>query len=162
MVLNALLVEDSVDIRDTLVEAMEEMAPVKFSGIAVTEAGANEWLANNPHSWDIAIIDVALAEGSGFGVLENGRTRSTMQKMVVLTSHADKYIHRRCLELGADAVFDKTSDIEKLVHFCTVHASYLAFMRQTGLVGVLGILGILGEAEAEAEIEAKLSGPSDR
>ena len=132
MPLSAFLVEDNADTRDTLVEAIQELAPIKFTGVAVTEADARQWLASNP--WDIAIVDIHLAKGSGFGVLNDCLARSNMQKVVVLTGHGDEFIRQRCIELGADAFFFKDCDIERLVDFCKVHAAYLEFMRTHGLL----------------------------
>lgn len=132
MPLSAFLVEDHADTRDTLVEAIQELAPIKFTGVAGSEADARQWLASN--RWDIAIVDIHLAKGSGFGVLTDCIARSNMQKVVVLTGHGDEFIRRRCIELGADAFFFKDCDMEKLVDFCKVHAAYIEFMRDNGLL----------------------------
>jgi hypothetical protein len=42
MVINAFLVEDKPDIRRTLVEAMEEIAPLRFVGHADSETSARQ------------------------------------------------------------------------------------------------------------------------
>ena len=131
--IHAFLVEDNPDIRDAMVEDMEEMAPVRFVGLATNEDSARLWLSANDGYWDIAIIDLMLAQGTGFGVVEACRNRSDMQKVVVLTSFVDEHFRQRCIDLGADEVFDKTQDIEKLVDYCRVHAMYLAFMRESGI-----------------------------
>jgi len=44
---------------------------------------------------------------------------------VVLTSHNQENLMVRCRELGADEVFDKSHDVEKLVRFCQRHADSL-------------------------------------
>jgi DNA-binding NarL/FixJ family response regulator len=124
MVINAFLVEDKPDIRKTLVEAMEEIAPLRFVGHADSESGARLWLHDH-EDWDLAIVDLFLAEGSGFGVLKDCQQRKPSQKVVVLTSYSQENILHRCRELGADEVFDKSQDVEKLVLFCQRHASSL-------------------------------------
>jgi DNA-binding NarL/FixJ family response regulator len=134
MVISAFLVEDRPDIRDTLIDAMEEVAPLKFIGLADTEATACQWLAVNDGNWDLAIVDLFLGQGSGFGVLKDCQNRSPRQKVVVLTSYAQQNVLNRCRELGADAVFDKSQDVEKLVHFCREHAAHLNCMTNTGLI----------------------------
>lgn len=131
--LNAFLVEDNEDIQDAIVEAMQEMAPVQFVGIATNQSSACLWLHANESYWDIAIIDLLLLQGTGFGVVAECRHRSDMQKVVVLSSIVDDAVRQRCLDLGADEVFDKTRDIEKLVDYCRVHAAYLAFLRDSGI-----------------------------
>lgn len=124
MVINAFLVEDKPDIRNALVEAIEEIAPLRFVGHADSETGARLWLHDHA-DWDLAIVDLFLTEGSGFGVLKDCRQRKPGQKVVVLTSHSQENILLRCRELGADEVFDKSHDVEKLVLFCQQHASSL-------------------------------------
>ncbi|MEO7886651.1 MAG: response regulator [Polaromonas sp.] len=125
MVINAFLVEDKPDIRKTLVEAMEEIAPLRFVGHADSESSARQWLGAHHTDWDLAIVDLFLAEGSGFGVLKDCQHRRPDQKVVVLTSHNQENILHHCRELGADEVFDKSQDVEKLVRFCQEHAASL-------------------------------------
>lgn len=134
MVIKAFLVEDRPDISNTLVEAMEEIAPLRFIGLAQDEAGARKWLVSNDGNWDLAIVDLFLASGSGFGVLKDCQARSARQKVVVLTSYAQHNVLQRCREMGADAVFDKSQDVEELVKFCTLHANQLASMDRNGLI----------------------------
>ena len=125
MLISTFLVEDKPDIRDTLVQAMEEMAPLKFVGYANGEAAARRWLSANSGDWNLAIVDLFLAEGSGFGVLKDCQTRMPCQKVVVLTSYGKENISNKCLQLGADQVFDKSADLEKLVDYCKAHAASL-------------------------------------
>lgn len=134
MVISAFLVEDRPDIRDTLVDAMEEIAPVKFVGMADTENSARRWLHSHDGNWDLAIVDLFLGEGSGFGVLKEVQSRAPRQKVVVLTSYAQENVLDRCRDLGADAVFDKSQDVEKLVNFCRNHAFNLNCMTPSGLI----------------------------
>ena len=54
-------------------------------------------------------------EGSGLNILEACRLRRPTQKMVVLSNHATNDVRWRCAQLGADAVFDKSTEIEALV-----------------------------------------------
>ena len=112
------LVEDRAEIRDTLVAAMEEMTPIRFVGHASTEREARDWLAAHPHAWDLAIIDLYLAEGSGFGVLHDCAARKAGQKVIVLTSYSRDHVLQKCLQLGANRVFDKSQDIARLVDYC--------------------------------------------
>ena len=126
MLISAFLVEDRPDMRQTLVEAIEEMAPVKFIGLADSEKDAMQWLGAHPDAWDLVIVDLFLAQGSGFGVLQACRKRKPGQKVVVLTSYPMRSLFQRCKELGVDEVFDKSQEIEKLVAFCKARAEALA------------------------------------
>lgn len=125
MLINTFLVEDHADIRDTLVQAMEEIAPCRFVGHADSESVARQWLSSHPDDWQLAIVDLFLADGSGFGVLRDLQQRHQRQKVVVLTSYSHENIVNKCLDLGADEVFDKTGDLEELVAYCRAHAASL-------------------------------------
>jgi DNA-binding NarL/FixJ family response regulator len=126
MLISTFLVEDKPEIRDTLMQAMEEIAPLKFVGHANSESTARQWLSANDGNWDLAIVDLYLAEGSGFGVLKECQARRRSQKVVVLTSYSHENITNKCRELGADQVFDKSEDLAKLVAYCKRHAVSLA------------------------------------
>ena len=125
-VVSTFLVEDRVNIRETLVEAMEEIAPVKFVGLADSENVAAQWLQSHSGDWDLAIVDLFLAQGSGFGVLKSCQHRRPEQKVVVLTSYCQPNLLQRCRELGADEIFDKSQEVDKLVDFCKAHAQTLS------------------------------------
>ncbi|HEX7023116.1 MAG TPA: response regulator [Trueperaceae bacterium] len=118
MPFRAYIVEDSPMIRENLIEALQEMALVDAVGVAETEYEGKEWLARNDAYWDLAIIDLFLKEGSGLNILAACRSRRPTQKMVVLSNHATNDVRWRCVQLGADAVFDKSTEIEDLVDYC--------------------------------------------
>lgn len=116
MTFRAFIVEDSSTIRDNLIDTLEELAGFEPVGNAETEHEAKRWLARN--DWDLAILDLLLREGSGLNVLEACRGRRPGQKVVVLSNHATRDVRWRCGQLGADAVFDKSTEIEGLVAYC--------------------------------------------
>ena len=129
MVIKAYLVEDQADIRNTLVEGMQEVIPVEFVGQAANEPEALKWLAANKSAWDVLIVDLFLRNGSGFGVLKACCERPASQKAVVLTSYVDVDVATMCRAMGADAVFDKNDQLEDLVKFCLDHAENLGKAR---------------------------------
>lgn len=112
------IVEDSVTIRDNLISTLEELATVEVVGFAETEEEAGNWLASHNGDWKLAIVDLFLREGSGLGVLSRCQQRAADQKVVVLTNYATPDIRRRCADLGSDAVFDKSNEIEELIAYC--------------------------------------------
>lgn len=120
--LHAFLVEDLAVVRDSLVEAMEEMAPMKFVGHAATEDGALLWLNAHHGQWDLVIVDLNLAQGSGLGVLRECMQRNPLQKVVVLSNDLHEAVGMQCRKLGADDVFDKSSDVERLALYCQAQA----------------------------------------
>jgi DNA-binding NarL/FixJ family response regulator len=120
--LRTYIVEDNATIRENLIGALEELASVKALGWAETENQARNWLAQHDANWDLAIVDLFLKQGSGLGVLEACRDRADGQRVVVLSNYATADMRKRCTELGADAVFDKSNEIDALVEYCIMHS----------------------------------------
>jgi len=117
MRLRIYLVEDSPVIRDSLAESLEELARARIVGWASKESEAVQWLNENKASWDLAIVDLFLLEGSGLGVVMNCRERDLRQKVIVLTNYATPAVRERCLAIGADAVFDKSNEIDEFTRY---------------------------------------------
>jgi len=112
------LVEDSPTIRDNLMPALEDMVNASIVGFAETEAEAANWLAEHGDEWQLAIVDLFLKEGSGLGVLSGCRERGPHQRVVVLSNYVTPDIRTRCQALGADAVFDKSRDLDAFIEYC--------------------------------------------
>ena len=118
MALRAYIVEDSPTIRENLIETLHELAEVEAVGMADTEREARTWLAQHADAWDVAVVDLFLREGNGLGVVEACRGRRRGQKIIVLSNQATSDMRRRCAQLGADAVFDKSTEIDALLDYC--------------------------------------------
>lgn len=118
MRLKTYIVEDNPTIRENLIGTLEELASINAVGSAETENEGKAWLAENPDDWDLAIVDLFLKQGSGLGVLASCRERPSRQKVVVLSNYATADIRQRCAQLGVDAVFDKSNEIDALVDYC--------------------------------------------
>ena len=118
MRLKTYLVEDNPTIRDNLIATLDELVGIETIGTSDSENEAKTWLSENPHAWDLAILDLFLKQGSGLGVLAACRDRKSSQKVVVLSNYATTDIRNRCAQLGVDAVFDKSNEIDALVEFC--------------------------------------------
>ena len=118
MRLKTYIVEDNPTIRENLIATLEELASVEAVGIADSENEAKAWLASHPQEWQLAIVDLFLKQGSGLGVVSACRDRSAKQKVVVLSNYATTDIRQRCAQLGVDAVFDKSNEIDDLVDYC--------------------------------------------
>lgn len=114
------LIEDSAVIRENLIATLEEMAPVTVVGGADTEGAATAWLGAHeaPDDCRVVIVDIFLRGGSGLGVLRAMTDPHGVRKVVVFSNYATPEMRQRCLELGADRVFDKSDDIDALVEFC--------------------------------------------
>lgn len=118
MGLKTYIVEDNATIRDNLIATLEELVGIDAVGTAETENEAKDWLRKQDQPWDLAIVDLFLKQGSGLGVLEACRNRDPRQKVIVLSNYATADIRKRCAQLGVDAVFDKSNEIDALVDYC--------------------------------------------
>jgi two-component system, OmpR family, response regulator len=113
------LVEDNPTIRDNLIATLEELTRVNAVGTAETEKDGIAWLTNSNHVWDLAIVDLFLKQGSGFGVVAACKQRLPHQKVIVLSNFATQDVRTQSAILGADAVFDKSTEIDELLAYCT-------------------------------------------
>jgi DNA-binding NarL/FixJ family response regulator len=116
--LRTYIIEDNATIRENLIGTLEELASVKALGWAETENDAKGWLGRHGNEWDLAIVDLFLKQGSGLGVLEACQGRPRGQRVVVLSNYATADMRKRCTQLGADAVFDKSNEIDALIEYC--------------------------------------------
>ena len=116
--LHTYIVEDSPVIRENLIATLEELVPVRVVGTADDEATALRWLGEPGRRVDLVIVDLFLKAGSGLGVLRSARALHPHYRMVVLSNFASTDMRRSCLALGADRVFDKSTEIDALVLYC--------------------------------------------
>lgn len=116
--LRAILVEDNQTIHDTLVPALEDLANTQVVAWATTAAQAVLAAAHWGGRWQIIIVDLFLAGGSGLEVLSAVRNRAPGQYAFVLSNYATAEMRRRCKELGADEVFDKSTEIDLFLERC--------------------------------------------
>jgi DNA-binding NarL/FixJ family response regulator len=116
--LRTFVVEDSIVVRDNLVAALEELLPVKVVGVAEDAAHAVSWMRDVANRCDLGIVDIFLKRGTGLEVLAAATATRKDMKWVVFTNFASTEIRKRCSQLGADRVFDKSNEIETLILYC--------------------------------------------
>ena len=113
--LRAFVVEDSPLILENLRGMLEELGSVEVVASAADQSEACAWMDGRTNGCDVAIIDMFLASGNGLGVLQHMVSYSAPPARVVLTNYATPDMRSRCKELGAEAVFDKSTEIQELV-----------------------------------------------
>ncbi|BDT66623.1 hypothetical protein os1_07860 [Comamonadaceae bacterium OS-1] len=116
--LKTYIVEDSPVIRESLIATLEELVPVKVIGTAEDENTAVQWLTAPQNHADLVIVDIFLKAGSGLGVLRSAHASHARRSLVVLSNYATADMRRKCMELGADRVFDKSNEIDALITYC--------------------------------------------
>lgn len=115
--LKTYLVEDNPVIRESLIATLEELAPVQVVGTADNELTAVQWLSQGGQA-ELVIVDIFLKSGSGLGVLRAASALARGRTLVVLSNYATADVRRKCLELGATRVFDKSNEIDALLAYC--------------------------------------------
>ncbi len=117
--LRALIIEDSPAILENLQGLLEELELVQVVGTAVDEAQACAWMDARTNGCDVAIIDMFLTQGNGLNILQHMQSYRRPPERVVLTNYATEDMRSRCTALGAEAIFDKSTEIEDLVAWLT-------------------------------------------
>ena len=106
-----LTVEDDAAIRRGIVDAL------KFSGFQVLEAGTallGQELATN-ESYDLALLDVLLPDGSGLDILSEIRETRPTKPVIMLTARGDENDRVLGLQRGADDYVVKPFSVRELL-----------------------------------------------
>ena len=117
MPLPIVLAEDSAAIRESLIAALAEIADAEVIAVAETAAEAIAALTAHAAVWRLAILDLFLKQGHGLDVLRAVKARPA-QRIFMVTNFATPDIRQRALAAGADAVFDKSTDLDRLFQAC--------------------------------------------
>ena len=112
------VVEDNARALQNLRDALEAVPGMEIVQVAATSEEARRWLSAHPDAWDVAVIDLFLAAGHGFEVLRHCRDRLPGQRAVVLSNYTRDPVREHAQLAGADAVFDKSFELEHLVSWC--------------------------------------------
>ena len=122
--LSVLLIEDSVEIRDALIQSIEGSGALAVKGtvdnsqeaIALLDQGAIE----------AAVIDLHLRSGSGLQVLAHLKEVGNPQNIfrIVLSNHTTPAFKRICTDLGADYVLDKSLEFDYAIALLEKHALF--------------------------------------
>jgi two-component system OmpR family response regulator len=124
--LQAFVIEDNATIRENLIGTLEELTCVRVAGMSATEDEALAWLEQNPDAWDLVIVDLFLKQGSGIHLAQCIKRIRATQKIVVFSNYINASVRKRCAQLGVDAVFDKSTEIDSLVDYCSHQCFLLA------------------------------------
>ncbi|RCW64724.1 response regulator receiver domain-containing protein [Pseudorhodoferax soli] len=107
------LVEDNPLIRQTMTEMLEDVAGACVVAWADSEQPAIAQMRREP--WDVALVDLFLREGSGLGVARAFMQRAAHQRLYVVTNYATPDIRERCMRQRVDGVFDKSTELDRLL-----------------------------------------------
>jgi DNA-binding NarL/FixJ family response regulator len=119
------VVEDNAEIHENLAGALEELTCVRVVGGSPTEDGALAWLDGHPDGWDMVIVDLFLKGGSGIRLIQRLVRPRADQKVIVFSNYVNASVRKRCAQLGVDGVFDKSTEIDALVDYCSHQCSQM-------------------------------------
>jgi DNA-binding NarL/FixJ family response regulator len=112
MVYRIFLVEDSVPVRERVTALLASIQGVANVGSAATAHDAEvAILAAHP---DAVLLDVKLAQGSGFDVLRSLQQRAPQIEVYMLSNFAAPAYRRLAADLGARGFFDKTTEMDAM------------------------------------------------
>ncbi len=111
--MDVLIVDDSVIVRERLIEMLGGVDGVRVVGQADNaEEGAHLADAMRP---DVAIVDLNLRDGgTGLDVLRAIRRNGAESVVIVLTNHPEPINRAACLADGADYFFDKSANFGRI------------------------------------------------
>ncbi len=116
--LKVFVIEDDLILRQLIVDALRDIAGVDVLFYADNELAATNWLSANDGAWDLAVVDLQLKQGSGVAALSWCTTRRAGQRVVVLSGSLSREVRQKCLDLRADAVFDKATEMDAFLDYC--------------------------------------------
>lgn len=106
MAVRVFLVEDMKPTQELVRDLLDCVGGFEVVGVAASETVATEWLHRNRGGWDLAIVDLLLAEGSGFTLLSRCN-KEPGGAVVVFSDFVTPVVRQRCIQLGADGVISK-------------------------------------------------------
>ena len=111
MTVRVFLVEDQRPMQDLLRDLLDSLGGFELVGLADNETDATDWLQRHRGGWDLAIVDLLLAEGSGFTLLMRCN-KEPGGAVVVFSDFVSPAVRQRCIRLGADGVISKAQFAE--------------------------------------------------
>lgn len=117
MSIKTVLVEDNKAIRDALIPTMDELGGLEVIAFAEGADEAVHILQEFEAVWELAVVDLFLKQGSGLDVLRS-HCHHPGQVVVVLSNYATEQMRETCIRLGADGVFDKSTQLDAFFSFC--------------------------------------------
>jgi DNA-binding NarL/FixJ family response regulator len=119
--LRVFLVEDSSMVRERLERLLASVAGTRTVGYASgADAAISAILSEQP---DVVVLDLKLAQGSGFDVLRAVRDRSPGIEFYMLSNFATEPYRRLAERLGARDFFDKTKEFERVREIIAARAA---------------------------------------
>ena len=112
-----LIADDSAHFRMRLLQMLSQIA-----GVQIVQSACNGYEAIayvRKLRPDVAILDIQMPGANGIEVLEEIKRDFPETKVIMLTGHHEPQYEQRCIELGADHFFPKSSYPKDMVRLIT-------------------------------------------
>jgi DNA-binding NarL/FixJ family response regulator len=110
--IKVLIVEDSPIVRERLAALITEVRNVAIVGQAGDGFQAQDLFRR--HRPDAVVLDIQLPGINGMDLLEQFKREHPACVVMMLTTYAFKEFRQRCIALGADHFFDKSTEFERV------------------------------------------------
>ena len=107
------IVDDSVVIRQRLTRLLSKLDGIEVVGQAADVPVAKVLVERLKP--DVAILDIRMPSGSGADLLRELKQLTPAPKVIMLTNYPYPENRKKCMDLGADFFFDKSTDFQEVV-----------------------------------------------
>ena len=111
--MRVVIVDDSVVIRQRLVRVLSELDGIEVVGQAADVPVAKVLVERLKP--DVAILDIRMPSGSGADLLRELKQLTPAPKVIMLTNYPYPENRKKCMDLGADFFFDKSTEFQEMV-----------------------------------------------
>jgi DNA-binding NarL/FixJ family response regulator len=112
--LKVFIADDSQPIAEMLTELISDPGRIEVVGVGDTESATMESIRRlRP---DVVVLDLQLKTGSGTDVIRAVRSDPSLAalQLLVTSNHTSPQLRAGCLELGAEAYYDKVKELGEL------------------------------------------------
>ncbi len=156
-----LLVEDHASFRQALAFMFEREGEFVVTGQAGSLAEARAFLRKVPDGVDVAVVDLALPDGDGFGLIEDLSSRPGTLTLV-LSASLEPARFARAVEAGASGVLHKSAAIGEIVDAVRRLKSGGALLSPAEVIEMLRIVNRKRQEEYEASRAIEKLTPRER
>ena len=111
--MRVLIADDSSIVRGRMATLLTDVKEVEIVGEAQDVPEAIESVTRLKP--DVVILDMQMPGGSGIDVLKKIREDNRSAIVMMFTNSPYSQHRQRCMDLGADYFFDKSTEVEKLL-----------------------------------------------
>ncbi len=155
-----LLVEDHASFRQTLAYVFDQQPDFQVVAQAGTLAEARKGMDGSEA--DLGVIDLALPDGVGTGLISELREANPHFAALVLTASLDRAEHARAVEAGAAGVLHKSADVDDILDATRRLGEGETLLSQNELVALLRLAGQNREEELEARASIEQITPREQ